>query len=264
MSFYKDKVVFITGASSGIGRELALQLASAGAKLILTARSLPALLLAKEDCERRGADCKIFPADLLIQDERSSLVISVLQAFGKVDIYISNAGVSQRSFAMETSLEIDRQLMEINFFASIDLAKSLLSHFKEQGSGQIIVISSMAGLMGFPQRTAYAAAKHALMGYYETLQVEHNLPKFYITIVSPGRIQTGISIASLTADGSLHGKMDKGQQNGIPASICAAKILTAAAKRSPHTIIAREEKVLWWIRWWFAPAYYKLARKAGK
>jgi short-subunit dehydrogenase len=153
--------------------------------------------------------------------------------------------------------------MEINFFAPVSLTKHLLPHFQQRQSGHVIVVSSMAGLMGFPLRTAYSAAKHALHGYFETLQVEHTIPGFHITIVSPGRVNTPISLNALTGTGSLHGQMDKGQQNGIPVAVCASRILTAIERKKKHVIIARNEKLLWWLRKFVPPLYYAIARKAG-
>ncbi|QEH42517.1 SDR family oxidoreductase [Chitinophaga sp. XS-30] len=263
MEFYTDKVVWITGASSGIGAELAIQLSKQQAALILSARNQEALQEIQRHCLQYTTRCTVLPADLTDAAHLDGLVQQALQTYGHIDILINNAGITQRAFAEDTSPEVDRRIMEINFFSPVNLTKLLLPHFRARKTGQVAVLSSMAGLMGFPQRTAYAAAKHALKGYFETLQVEHSIPGFYATIVSPGRIQTPISLNALTASGKPHNKMDAGQQNGIPVTVCAQKILRAIARQQHHIVIARSERILWWFHKWCPPLYYRIARKAG-
>lgn len=262
MKHFAGKVIWITGASSGLGAELAVQLAKEKARLVLSARNKEALQAVQQQCLSYTPDCILLPADL-VNDPLDTLTAGALRAYGHIDILINNAGVTQRSLAVETDPEVDRRLMEINFFAPVLLTKHLLPHFQERSSGHVVAVSSMAGLMGFPLRTAYSAAKHALHGYFETLQVEHTIPGFYITIVSPGRVNTPISMNALTGTGSLHNQMDKGQQNGIPVQECAAKILAAIERKKKHVVIARSEKLLWWLRKFIPPLYYAIARKAG-
>lgn len=263
MAFYTDKVIWITGASSGIGAELALQLSKQKASLILSARNHDALQEIRRACLQHTQRCVLLPADLSDSNQLESLVQQALGIFGHIDVLINNAGVTQRSFAEDTAPEVDRRLMEINFFTPVTLTKLLLPHFRARKTGHVAVLSSMAGLMGFPKRTAYAAAKHALKGYFETLQVEHTIPGFYATIVSPGRIQTPISVNALTASGQTHNKMDAGQQNGIPVEACARKILNGIARHKNHIVIARSERILWWFHKWWPSLYYRIARKTG-
>lgn len=260
---FKDKVIWITGASSGIGEELACQLAQQQAKLIITSRNVEALLRVQVKCLQHTSFCKIVPADLSIENEASNAVSKVFNQFGHIDVVILNAGVTQRSLAIETDVKVYRQLMEINFFAALIITQKLLPYFKQQQSGHIVAISSVAGLMGFPLRSGYAAAKHALMGYFETLQTEHLKDGISLTIVSPGRINTPISLAALTKDGSPHNQNDKGQLNGIPVHICAGKILMAIQKKKKHIIIARGEYWLWIIKWFNPSLFYKIAHKKG-
>ncbi len=258
---FKDKVVWITGASSGIGAELARQLAAQGALLILTARNEAAMhALAAGFAKSRY---KVLPADLTDAAYITTLTEQAVQTFGRIDSVILSAGVSQRSLAEDTDLNVYRQLMEINFFAPVAIIKALLPHFRAQGFGQIVAISSMAGLMGFPMRTGYAAAKHALKGFFETLQTEHDIPGLHITLVYPGRIHTPISVAALTADGTPHGRMDKGQAEGIPVADCAVRIVRAMAGNRRRLVIARGERILWWL-WFLLPGvYFRIARKKG-
>ena len=260
---FKDKVVWITGASSGIGEELSIQLARQQAKLIITARNMEGLLKVQEKCLVYTSFCKIVLADLAIEVNAVNAVNDALQQFGNIDIVILNAGVTQRSLAIETDIKVYRQLMEINFFAAVIITQKLLPYFKQQQNGHIVAISSVAGLMGFPLRSGYAAAKHAMMGYFETLQTEKPVNGLNFTIVSPGRINTNISLAALTKDGTAHQQKDKGQLNGIPVDICAAKILLAIKKNKKHIIIARGEYLLWVIKWFMPSLFYKIAHKKG-
>ena len=261
--YFKDKIIWIIGASSGIGAALAKQLAKQHARLILTGRNIEALPAIQKECVLSTKYCSLLAADITEESAVTFIAEQARKCYGRLDVVIFSAGVSQRSLAIDTPVEIDRKLMEINFFAPVVISKQLLPIFKDQQSGHIVIIGSMAGLMGFPMRTGYAAAKHALMGYFETLQVEHSLKDFHITIVNPGRIYTNISMAAITADGSPHNKMDTGQLEGIPVEECADKILGGIRKKKKHLLIAKGEKLLYWIKWFYPSLYYKIARKKG-
>lgn len=260
---FKDKVVWITGASSGIGAALARLFAKQGARLILTARSVELLETINAECSADGYTSAVLPADMLQSDVLEELTSKALAIYGVIDIVIFSAGATQRSLAVETEMEVYRYLMELNFFAPVGITKSLLPHLLKKNQGQIVVISSMTGLMGFPLRTGYSASKHALKGFFETLQIELGTTGVSITIVSPGRIKTPISLNAVLGDGNKYGQMDPGQLNGIPVEDCAGKIITAIQQKKKHIIIARSEKILWWF-WWFArKIYYHLAYKNG-
>jgi len=261
---FENKVVWITGASSGIGAELAKQFAKEKAMLIITARNAEALHHVKNVCLEDTSSCAVLTADMLQSDALLETTETAIKIYGRIDVVIFNAGISQRSYLGETDIGVYRHLMEINFFAPIIITKHLLPHFLLKQTGHIVAISSMAGLMGFPLRTGYAASKHALKGFFETLQVENSIPRLYITIVSPGRINTPISMNAITGSGLAHGKMDEGQINGIPAKVCAQKIISAIQLKRRHIIIARSEKILWWLWWFMRPLYYKIAREKGK
>ena len=260
---FKDKVVLITGASSGIGAELAQQLSTQKAKLILTARNKEALEQVKQKCLQQTLYCKIVVADLSKEDEIEKLVTTALEQFKKIDFVFLNAGVTQRSLAFETDTSVYRALMNINFFAPVTITQKLFPYFKLNGSGHFVVISSVAGLIGFPYRSGYAAAKHALMGYFETLQTENAVEGVKYTIISPGRINTPISASALTKDGSPHLKNDIGQMNGIPVEKCVSKILKAVENNKKHIIIARGEYWLWVIKKLMPALFYKIAHKKG-
>ncbi|PSL49947.1 short-subunit dehydrogenase [Chitinophaga niastensis] len=262
MSF-TDKVILITGASSGIGHELALLLAKEKARLILAARNQAALESVRNECLQYTPHCEILVMDVTDETQVNEGAQHALLFFGKIDVLVNNAGVTQRSKLIDTPVAAVRQLMEVNFFGPVMLTKALLPHFREQQSGQIIVISSMAGLMGYPWRSGYNAAKHALQGYFETLQTEQPIPHLYTTLVCPGRIHTPITYSAITASGEPYGKMDPGQAKGIPVTVCAKRILKAMHKRKKLVLVAREERLLLWFKRYFPPLFYVIARKGN-
>lgn len=262
-SFYHNKVVLITGASSGIGKALAMQLAAQKAKLILTARRMEVLQEVKAACLQHTDHCHIIPFDLSQTQQIPELAQKALAIYGNIDVLINNAGVSQRALTVDTDINVDRSIMELDYFAVVTLTKALLPQFIKQQKGNIIVISSVSGLMGFPMRSAYAAAKHALQGFFETLQTEKPAPELHITIACPGRINTPISLSALTGDGKPHQVMDEGQKNGIPVATCAQKILTAAEQKKKRVIIAKEERILLFLKKFVPKLFFKIAHSRG-
>ncbi|HVI48135.1 MAG TPA: SDR family oxidoreductase [Chitinophaga sp.] len=259
--YYTDKVILITGASSGIGRELALLLAKEQAWLILAARRAQALEEVQQACLQYTPRCETLIMDVTDEVSVETGAKLALQFFGRIDVLVNNAGVTQRSLLIDTPVSAVRKLMEVNFFGPVMLTKALLPHFKTQQQGQVVVVSSMAGLMGYPWRSGYNAAKHALQGYFETLQTEQPIPNLYTTIVCPGRIHTPITYSAITATGEPFGHMDPGQAHGIPVEKCARRILTAMHKRKKLVMIARAERLLLWFKRFFPPLFYFIARK---
>jgi dehydrogenase/reductase SDR family protein 7B len=257
----KGKVVWITGASSGIGKELALGYARKGAKVILTSRNKEKLQEIAGLCRNYGAETFVATLDLENQEGIKSCVAEVLSNFPKIDILINNGGISQRSLAIETPIEVDRKIMETNFFGAITLTKEVLPALVKGNGGNIVVISSVTGKFGFPLRTAYSASKHALQGFFEAIRAELYDKNIKVTIVSPGRIVTNISINSITKNGSKYGIMDKGQASGMSADICAGKIISAVASNKKELLIGSKEVLLVYIRRYFPALFHLLARK---
>lgn len=256
----KNKIIWITGASSGIGKALAIEASKAGAKLILSARNVEALQEVQQLCIK-NSECQILPLDLTETSQLPRLTQEALNFFGQFDILVNNGGISQRSLVEETDLEIDRKIMEVDYFGSVALTKCVLPFMIEQKSGHIVVISSVTGLFGFPLRSAYAAAKHALHGFFETLRAEVIDRNIGVTMVCPGRINTNISYHALTKDGAEHGKMDEGQAKGIPADVCARKIISAIKKKKKEVYIAKGELVLIYLKRFFPTIFYNLVPK---
>ena len=257
----KDKIIWITGASSGIGKALAIEAAKEGAKLILSARNKEALLAVQQLCLQHTPDCQVLPLDLTDTGKLPQLTHEALGFFKRIDVLVNNGGISQRSLVEETDLTVDRKIMEVDYFGAVALTKSVLPHMLQQKSGHIVVISSVTGIFGFPLRSAYAAAKHALHGFFETLRAEVVNRNVRVTIVCPGRIKTHISYHALTKDGKEHGKMDEGQAKGIPADVCARKILTAVKKGKKEIYIARGELVLIYLKRFFPTLFYNIVTK---
>jgi short-subunit dehydrogenase len=261
MKNLKGKVVWITGATFGIGEELAYAFAREGSFLVLSARNKEKLEQVKVTCLESTPKCWVQPVDLSDTSQLESVAENVLALTGRIDLLINNAGRSQRSLAKETSLEIDRNIMELNFFSVVALTKLVLPQMLKNGSGQIVVISSISGKLGFPMRTAYAASKHAIQGYFESLRAELINDNIKITIVSPGRIKTNISVNALTKDGSAYNRMDEGQANGMRAGLCAAKIVKAIKRERKEFLVGKTEILMVHIRRFLPALYYKLVTR---
>jgi len=261
MGNFINKVILITGASSGIGRALAIQMAGKNVQLILAARNADTLNRVKEQCLLKGAECENYFVDLSVPASVTEFVNKVSSRYKTIDILVNNAGISQRSEAEETSIEIDRKIMEVNFFGQIALTKSLWPLLINSTHANIVLISSVVGSFGFPQRSAYAASKHALEGFFESWMIENKRRNVHFTVVSPGRINTNISYAALTADGTPHQKLDSGQANGISPEVCAKKIISGILQDKRKVYIAQQEMILIFLRNYFPYLFFRIAKK---
>jgi short-subunit dehydrogenase len=259
--FYDGKVIWITGASSGIGEALAILLSSYNTRLILSSRRKQELERVKVSLGMKPENVFVLPLDL---EETSSLPSKAKEAesvFGRIDILINNGGVSQRALVMETSIETDRKIMEINYFSGIILTKSLLPGMIARGYGHIVAISSVTGKFGFPLRSAYSASKHALCGFYETLGAEYYQQGIRSTLVFPGRIRTNISLGALGPDGKPQNIMDHGQETGTPVETCAKDIVNGIRKNKRDIYSGMREVLMIYIKRFLPGLSYRLARK---
>lgn len=260
MKDLENKIVWITGASDGIGKALAEQMAEAGCRIILTARSVNKLNTVKESL--RGEGHLVYPMDLLKVDLIHDAVEEVLAKVGAIDILVNNAGISQRSLTKETTLEVDRKIMEINHFAKVALTKSVLPHMIKRKQGMIVSISSVAGKIGVPMRSAYSAAKHALIGFMDSLRAEIHEDNIKIMIVTPGSVQTNVSKNALEGDGKAHGVTDPAIANGIPVDECAKAIVRGIKNETPELMIARgKEKFAVYARRFYPKLLFKMMTK---
>jgi len=261
MKQFKDKVIWITGASSGIGEALALEFAKAEARLILSARRAEELNRVGKLTQLPDLDLMILPFDLEDTTNVSALAAQVVNKFGRIDILINNGGYSQRSTAMDTSEIIERKLLEVNFFSAINLSKAVLPYMKRQKLGQIVVLSSIAGKFGFYLRSAYSAAKHALHGYFESLRLETEQFGIKILMVCPGKIKTNVSVNALLADGSKHDQMDASHANAMSAEECAKQIIAGIENQKEEIFVGGKELLIIKIRRFFPALFSKIIRK---
>ena len=238
MDKFTGKVVWITGASSGIGEALAYAFSAAGAKLLLSSRRT-------EELERVKAACahpefaRVLPMDLTKMDSFGARTAEAIGAFGQVDIMIHNGGITQRSLVIETDLEVHRRVMELNYFSYVALTKALLPHFEQRKSGHFVVTSSVMGKIGTPMRSAYAASKHALHGFFDCLRAEVAASNIQVTVLTPGYIQTNISQHALTKDGSELGTTSENIATGFPADKAASQILREIGRGSFEAYIGK-------------------------
>jgi short-subunit dehydrogenase len=259
MSF-TNQVVWITGASSGIGEALAMEFSRYGARVVLSARRADEL-----ERVRQGLvwpeNHLVLTMDMTKPSEIEEAVEQVRSHFGRLDILVNNAGISQRSLALDTDMAANRRVMEINYFGVIGLTKAVLPWFRQQRSGQVIVISSLVGELPTPLRSAYCASKHALHGWFESLRAEEHDNGLKVLMVLPGFIRTQISVNAITADGSAHGKMDQLQAQGMPAEECAERIIYALQRNRAQAIIAGREGLAIYLKRWFPSLYRFIIRR---
>ena len=259
---FENKVIWVTGASSGIGEGCVYELSKQHPKLIITALEENILQIVKEKCLQLGAqDVFVLPADLSDLQSVKQLAENAWNLFGKIDLVYHNAGISQRSTTLETNFEVFNQIMDINFFAPVIITKTLLPKMIENGGGQIAVTTSISGKFGFPLRSAYCSSKHALYGFFETVAAEYYKDNIRVTIVCPGRVQTKISMNALEKDGKPHGKLDPGQAKGITSQKAAKKIIRAFERKKPEVLIGKSELLMVYIKRFFPNLCRKLTRK---
>ena len=260
MKHLTGKNIIITGASSGIGEALAIELSKYKNNIIITGRNLEALKKNEKICKKNGSDCFSVILDLEQPASIENAVSFILKKFDKIDLLVNNAGISQRALARETEMSTFRKLMEINFFGTIFLTKLLLKKLLE-GDGRIAVVSSISGKFGFPLRSGYGASKHALHGFFEALYLEEYKNGLKLTMILPGRVKTNISFNAVTADGNKYGKLDKGQEQGISPQLCAKKIIKAIEKEKKEVLIGGKEILMVHIKRFFPNLFFKIAKK---
>ncbi|HVR40560.1 MAG TPA: SDR family oxidoreductase [Thermoanaerobaculia bacterium] len=242
---FRDKIVWITGASSGIGEALAIAWSREGARVILSARNAAELERVRQLCADPNRHL-VKPLDLTDDAAIKTAVAEVLRDFDHVDIVVHSGGVSQRSIVAETDLATDRQLMDINYFGTIALTKALLPSMLARKSGHIVPISSVIGYVGVPLRSAYAASKHALHGFFNALRNEETKHGIRVTIVCPGYIRTKVSENALRGDGTRHGQTDDTHKNAMLPEKAAPVILRGVAKNKREVHVGGPE--IWAIQ----------------
>jgi dehydrogenase/reductase SDR family protein 7B len=260
MAYFQDKTIWITGASSGIGEACAQALSAKGAKLILSARREKELERVKNLCTS-PEKIKILPLDLEAHENVDQWVGQAWALFDGIDILLNNGGIGQFSLALETQDEVEKKIMDINFFGNIKLSKALLPKMLEAKKGQIMSIGSIAANFGQAKLAAYSASKAALKLYYESLKEELLNGPIKIQVVSPGFIKTSVTLNSLKGDGTKVNKNSPAQENGMPAEAFAQKLLKAMESNKFHSYIGKKELMAVPLHGLLPNLFYKLLRK---
>jgi short-subunit dehydrogenase len=264
MATVKGKVIWITGASSGIGEALAYALAKKGARLILSARRKIELDRVKGNCIADAQpNIRVLPLDLTELSTLKLCTEAAVQFFGHVDILINNGGISQRSLVNETSIDVDKKLMDVNYFGAVALTKHLLPHFIKQKSGHYVTVSSVTGKFGTPYRSGYAASKHALHGFFDAVRAEHYNDNIKVTMICPGFIKTHIALSAVTGDGAPLNKMDEGTFNRKSPEWCADKITKTIEKQKEEVYLGGKEVYAVYIKRFFPRWFSHVIRKVA-
>jgi dehydrogenase/reductase SDR family protein 7B len=252
-----SKVVWITGASSGIGEQMVYEYCNKGYKVIASARRDSELNRVKSN-SKTPDNIHVLPIDLTKTGSLGAKVDQAIAIHGQVDVLVHCGGLSQRSLVRETSIDIDRLLMDVNYFGAVALTKAILPHMERRSSGQFVVITSLTAKYGFKLRSAYAASKHALYGFFESLRMEEAIYGINVTLVVPGLIKTEISKNALNASGESTGQTDQLIGNGMDPALCARKIVRAAEKGKHEVYVGKKEILSIHIKRFFPRFFYNI------
>ena len=237
----RGKTVWITGASSGLGEALAHVFAERGARLLLSARRLEQL--SKVGQSLPGARAEILPMDLAALDSLPMVAAEAIARMGHIDVMVHNAGIGQRATVLESTFEVERRLLDVNFLGPLALTKALLPAMLERGGGSFVVVSSVLGLMSVKRRAAYCASKHALHGYFNALRAELHDRNIGVLLACPGHIDSEFSRSALEGDGRAHGVDDAGTRAGMSPRECAERTVNAFVRGRDEAYVARWESL---------------------
>lgn len=247
---FKEKVVWITGASSGIGEALAYAFSKEGAFLALSARNEEALQKVRSACTHPD-NVLIAPLDVANFAEVPQVANKIIEHFGYINILVNNAGISQRSLVRDTDLSVDQKVMKVNFMGTVAVTKAVLPTMLHQRFGQIVVISSVMGKIGTPLRSAYAASKHALHGYFECLRAEVADEGLHVCLICPGYVNTNVTINALTGDGTPNRVKAESTENGLAPEVFARKALRAIGAEKDVALIGGKELLTIYLQRFF-------------
>lgn len=238
----KDKVIIITGASSGIGRALAFEAANRKAKLVLAARSKDKLKMLADELFEQQVEILTVVADVSKEVDCKTIIDQAVIRFGKIDVLINNAGISMRALFADTSLEVIRQLMDTNFWGTVQCTKYALPYLLET-QGSVVGVSSIAGYKGLPGRTGYSASKFAIQGFLESLRIENLKKGLHVLIACPGFTASNIRNTALAADGSQQGESPRDEAKMMSAEEVARHLLNAVEKRKRSLLLTSQGKM---------------------
>lgn len=255
------QVVWITGASSGIGKSLAVAYSQSNVRLILSSRNRIALEEVRLLC-KTPENVKVLPLNLEAYETLAVKTEEAITLFGRIDVLVNNGGISQRSLIKDTTLEVDKRILTINYLGNIALTKALLPHFIAHQNGHFVVTSSVVGKFGTPLRSSYSASKHALHGFYDALRAEHFKDNISVTLVCPGFVATEVSKNALVGNGSQQGTMDEATANGMHPDTFAKLMLKAIQKKKPEVYIGGfKERAGVYAKRYIPALYYRMVRK---
>jgi short-subunit dehydrogenase len=257
-----EKVVWITGASSGIGEALAYELNKKGAKLVLSARREDELQRVRSNCSFPDK-VAVLPLDLSDFDSLPNKTEIAIGKHGKIDVLINNGGLSQRSPILETNFEVFKKMIDVNYLGTIQLSKSILPHFISNQHGHFVTITSLMGKFGSPYRSGYCGAKHALHGFFDVMRMEHEKDNLNVTLICPGFIQTDVAKNALTGDGSAQKKQDDATANGMPVATCAKKIISAMENKKFEAYIGGKETFAVYLKRFFPKILHKVVLQSA-
>ncbi|HOW08419.1 MAG TPA: SDR family NAD(P)-dependent oxidoreductase [Bacteroidales bacterium] len=260
-SFFREKVVWVTGASSGIGEALVYKFAELGARLIISSNDITGLERVREACGDNSGNVSCAAFDLSETSGIEALVERVVKREGRIDYLLNLGGISQRARIEETPIWLDRKIFEINYFGTIALIKAVLPHMIRRKSGHILATSSITGRFGFPLRSAYSASKQAIHGFIETLFLENKQNNIRASVIIPGRVRTRISFHALDKEGREHGKMDDGQANGLLPGKAADIIIRGIIRNKREILVGKGELLLLYIRRICPWLFFRIADK---
>ncbi|RZK20398.1 MAG: SDR family oxidoreductase [Pedobacter sp.] len=256
-----SKIVWITGASSGIGEALVYEYFKAGDKLIISGRNRDELFRVKGNCQN-SFNVHVLPFDLSETEILESKAQDAIKIFGKIDLLINSGGVSQRGLALETDLRTEQQIMDTNFWGTVTLSKAVLPSMIANGAGQIVVVSSLVGKFGTKLRSAYSASKHALHGYFDSLRTEVFDKNIDITIICPGFIKTNVTYNALTGDGKPLNIMGEAHEKAMSPAECAGQMVKAIQAKKEEVYIGGKETKAIWLKRFFPKIFSKKIREA--
>lgn len=255
----KNKYALVTGASTGFGAAISIQLAKEGCHLFLTGLGQNQLEETKKSCEAHGVKVFSIESDFSNFTSIDRLVDFIKEKNIPIDLFVLNAGISQRDKALDTDFDIDQKIMQINYWSSVYLIKKFRKEILASQHTSISVTTSLAGLFGFPLRTSYCASKHALFGFFESMELEYD--NISVTFLIPGRINTQISKSALTGNGEKYNKMDPGQAKGLDVDKAAKRAVRAVKCQRHRKLIGKYELLMAYINKYIPYLYYKLSRK---
>ncbi len=257
----KNKVVWVTGASSGIGEAITYELAKEGCKLIISARRKEELERVKTNTKLNNKDILVLPIDLEQHHLAAEWTKQVIAKFNRIDVLVNNGGISQESYAVETTAAVEQKIMNINYFGNVALAKAVAPIMQQQKNGKIAVITSIIGKFGLPRLSTYAASKHALYGFYDSFRLELKKNNVAILLASPGFINTNVTLNAVTGDGSTHNKNSPAQENGMKTDVFAKKFVSALKSNRNHKYIGKKELLTIPFKTFFPNLFYNLMGK---